>query len=68
MPPEHMLRVVLTGSDPAMSSPLRGKVIEYLNPTEPVAQEDWITGVVLARGGLNHAAMTGLQYTHVKPR
>ncbi|OGL49791.1 MAG: hypothetical protein A2161_01300 [Candidatus Schekmanbacteria bacterium RBG_13_48_7] len=22
-------------------SPLRGKVIEYINPTEPVAQNDW---------------------------
>ena len=22
-------------------SPLRGKVLEYLDPTEPVAQEDW---------------------------
>ena len=22
-------------------SPQRGKVIEYLNPTEPVAEEDW---------------------------
>ncbi|MCL0061285.1 hypothetical protein M1N43_00790 [Thermodesulfovibrionales bacterium] len=22
-------------------SPLRGKVIEYINPTEPVAQDDW---------------------------
>lgn len=22
-------------------SPLRGKVIEYLDPTEPVAEEDW---------------------------
>lgn len=23
------------------TSPLRGKVIEYLDPTEPVAQDDW---------------------------
>ncbi|MFZ2634650.1 MAG: hypothetical protein WA081_05620 [Desulfosalsimonadaceae bacterium] len=23
------------------SSPLRGKVIEYIDPTEPVAQDDW---------------------------
>ncbi|MFH0995053.1 MAG: hypothetical protein V1844_06085 [Pseudomonadota bacterium] len=23
------------------SSPLRGKVIEYVDPAEPVAQEDW---------------------------
>ncbi len=30
-----------TGSDPVTSSPLRGKVIEYLDPTEPVAIEDW---------------------------
>ena len=28
-------------SDPATPSPLRGKVIEYLDPTEPVAEEDW---------------------------
>lgn len=28
-------------SDPVTSSPLRGKVIEYLDPTEPVAIEDW---------------------------
>ena len=30
-----------TGSHPVTSSPLRGKVIEYLDPTEPVAEEDW---------------------------
>ena len=30
-----------TDSHSLMSSPLRGKVIEYLDPTEPVAQEDW---------------------------
>ena len=29
------------GSHPATPSPLRGKVIEYLGPTEPVAEEDW---------------------------
>ena len=29
-----------TGSDPVVPSPLRGKVIEYLDPTEPVAIED----------------------------
>jgi hypothetical protein len=23
------------------SSPLQGKVIQYIDPTEPVAQEDW---------------------------
>ena len=23
------------------SSPLRGKVIKYIDPTEPVAQDDW---------------------------
>jgi hypothetical protein len=23
------------------SSPLRGKVIDYIHPTEPVAQDDW---------------------------
>ena len=23
------------------SSPLRGKVIEYIDPTEPIAQDDW---------------------------
>ena len=26
---------------PGTPSPLRGKVIEYLDPTEPVAKEDW---------------------------
>ncbi len=25
----------------ATPSPIRGKVIEYLDPTEPVATEDW---------------------------
>ena len=30
-----------TGSHPVTPSPLRGKVIEYLEPTEPVAEEDW---------------------------
>ena len=25
----------------AVPSPLRGKVIEYIDPTEPVAQDDW---------------------------
>ena len=30
-----------TGSHPVTPSPLRGKVIEYLDPTEPVAEEDW---------------------------
>ena len=25
----------------SVSSALRGKVIEYINPTEPVAQDDW---------------------------
>ena len=30
-----------TGSYPVTPSPLRGKVIEYLDPTEPVAGEDW---------------------------
>lgn len=25
----------------AVPSPLRGKVIEYIAPTEPVAQKDW---------------------------
>ena len=30
-----------TGSHPVTSSPLRGKVIEYLDPTEPVGEEDW---------------------------
>lgn len=29
-------------SDFVTPSPLRGKVIEYLDPTEPVAIEDWI--------------------------
>ena len=28
-------------SDSVTPSPLRGKVIEYLDPTEPVAREDW---------------------------
>ena len=28
-------------SEPVTPSPLRGKVIEYLDPTEPVAIEDW---------------------------
>ena len=30
-----------TGSYPVVPSPLSGKVIEYLDPTEPVAEEDW---------------------------
>ena len=30
-----------TESDSVTPSPLRGKVIEYLDPTEPVAIEDW---------------------------
>ena len=30
-----------TGSHPVTLSPLRGKVIEYLDPTEPVAEEEW---------------------------
>ena len=30
-----------TGSDPVAPSPLRGKVIEYLDPMVPVAIEDW---------------------------
>ena len=30
-----------TGSDSVTPSPLRGKVIEYLDPTEPAAIEDW---------------------------
>ena len=25
----------------SISSPLRGKVIKYIDPTEPVAQDDW---------------------------
>jgi hypothetical protein len=25
----------------SVPSPLRGKVIEYIDPTEPVAQDDW---------------------------
>ena len=29
------------GSQPVTQSPLRGKVIEYLEPTEPVAEEGW---------------------------
>ena len=29
------------GPHPVTSSPLRGKVIEYLEPMEPVAEEDW---------------------------
>ncbi len=29
-----------TGPHSVMSS-LRGKVIEYLDPTEPIAEEDW---------------------------
>lgn len=31
-----------TGSDSVTPSPLRGKVLEYLDPTEPVTIEDWI--------------------------
>ena len=30
-----------TGLHPGTPSPLRGKVIEYLDPTEPVTEEDW---------------------------
>ena len=30
-----------TVSHPGTPSPLRGKVIEYLEPAEPVAEEDW---------------------------
>ena len=30
-----------TGSDPVAPSPLRGRVIEYLDPMVPVAIEDW---------------------------
>lgn len=30
-----------TGSYPVVPSPLRGKVIEYLGPTESVAEDDW---------------------------
>ncbi len=30
-----------TDSHSMTPSPLRGKVIEYLDPTEPVAEEDW---------------------------
>ena len=30
-----------TGPYPVTPSPLRGKVIEYLDPTEPVAEEAW---------------------------
>ena len=29
------------GSHPVTPSPLRGKVIEYLDPTEPVGEEEW---------------------------
>ncbi|MEW5767750.1 MAG: hypothetical protein AB1797_09015 [bacterium] len=25
----------------SIPSPLRGKVLEYIDPTEPVAQDDW---------------------------
>lgn len=30
-----------TDLHPVTPSPLRGKVIEYLDPTEPVAEEAW---------------------------
>jgi hypothetical protein len=30
-------------SDAAAISSLRGQVIEYKDPTEPVAEEDWIS-------------------------
>ena len=30
-----------TGPYPVVPSPLRGKVIEYLDPTGSVAEEDW---------------------------
>ena len=37
---EVIIRSHESDSAPVMSSPLRGKVIEYLDPTEPVAIED----------------------------
>ena len=39
--PDYVETQIVSDSDPVPSSPLRGKVIEYLDPTEPVAQEDW---------------------------
>lgn len=27
--------------DQSSASPLKGRVIQYIDPTEPVAQEDW---------------------------
>ena len=38
---EVIILLRATGSHPVRPSPLRGKVIEYLDPTEPVAEEDW---------------------------
>jgi hypothetical protein len=40
-----MVEVIILGwkrkLNKSTSSPLRGKVIKYIDPTEPVAQDDW---------------------------
>ena len=41
----ELVEVIVLGRKEKMSkpvlSPLRGKVIEYIAPTEPIAQDDW---------------------------
>ncbi len=39
--PDYVETQIVSDSDSVTSSPLRGKVIEYLDPTEPVAIEGW---------------------------
>jgi len=44
-PEGELVEVIIIADDGKMRhsdhSPLRGKVIEYANPTEPVAEDDW---------------------------